>query len=104
MQNNKLVYGIIIGALVGGLTTLFDRETRSTTKMQYFNTKRKTNYYLKHPSEAVRKARVACNQFNDTFNSSADTAINTLEQVEQTIDKMQNKKDEGLKRIETNEE
>ena len=91
MKNNKMVMGVLIGALVGGLMTLLDKETRSTTMAQCKNAKTKTNYYVKHPSEAVKNARVACNQFNDTFNNSADSAINALEQVETTIDRLTNK-------------
>lgn len=97
MQNNKMVFGVLIGALLGGLMTLFDKETRSTTKIQCKNAKNKTSYYLKHPSEAVRNARVACNQFNETFNKSADGAINALEQVETTIDRLTNKEDSPKK-------
>lgn len=101
MKNNKLVFGIIIGALVGGLTALFDRETRNTTKLQCMNAKKKTNYYVKHPSEAVQNARIACNQFNESFNTGADNAINALEQVEQTIDKLTNKTSDSPKRMES---
>lgn len=100
MKNNKLVYGMVIGALLGGLTTLFDRETRHRTKLQCQSAKREGDYFLKHPSEAVKKARDACNQFNDTFSSSAESAINALEQVEQTIDKLTKKsEDKKLKSI-----
>ncbi|MFZ3577979.1 YtxH domain-containing protein [Virgibacillus sp. DJP39] len=91
MQNKKMVLGIILGGIIGGLITLFDQDTRSTAKGQYQISKRQTNYYLKHPSEAIRNARVACNKFNDTFNKSADNAISALEQVEQTIDTITNK-------------
>lgn len=100
MQNNKMVMGVLIGALVGGLVALFDKETRTTTKSQCKNAKDKTNYYVKHPSEAIRNARVACNQFNDKFNSSADSAISALEQVETTIDRLTNK-EENLEKIES---
>lgn len=102
MKNNKMVIGVLVGALVGGLITLFDRDTRSTTKAQCKNAKNKTYYYLKHPSEAVKNARVACNDFNNTFNKSADSAINALEQVETTIDQLTNKK-ESTKEIESAE-
>lgn len=102
MKNNKMVIGVLVGALVGGLITLFDRDTRSATKVQCKNAKNKTYYYLKHPSEAVKNARVACNDFNNTFNKSADSAINALEQVETTIDQLTNKK-ESTKEIESAE-
>lgn len=100
MQNNKMAIGVLIGALVGGLITLFDKKTRTATKTQCKNAKNKTNYYVKHPSEAIKNARIACNQFNDTFNKSADSAINALEQVETTIDQLTNK-EESRKEIET---
>ncbi|ASK61083.1 hypothetical protein CFK37_02155 [Virgibacillus phasianinus] len=100
MRNNKLLFGMMIGGLIGGLVTLFDRETRSRTKVQFLNAKRKTNYYVKNPSEAVSTARIACNKFNESFNSSADNAINALEQVEQTIEKITSK-NEQPKRLES---
>ncbi|WP_430788161.1 YtxH domain-containing protein [Virgibacillus flavescens] len=100
MKNNKLVYGMVLGALLGGLTTLFDRETRHRTKLQCQSLTRDGEYYLKHPSEAVKKARTACNQFNNTFNTSAESAINALEQVEKTIDTLTKKsEDKKLKSI-----
>lgn len=99
MQNKKLIYGMVLGALVGGIATLLDRDTRGRTKIQYQSAKRQTNYYLKHPSEAVRNARIACNEFNEKFNSSAESAINALEQVEQTIDKLTSKSEN--KRLES---
>ncbi|WP_099157616.1 YtxH domain-containing protein [Virgibacillus ndiopensis] len=93
MGKNKLCLGMLIGAIVGGVTALCDRETRNYTKYKMSGVKRQANYYLKHPSEAVRNAQTACNQFNESFNSGANNAINALEQVEDTMNKITKKKD-----------
>ncbi|WP_188455192.1 YtxH domain-containing protein [Virgibacillus oceani] len=91
MGKYKLCIGILGGAVIGGLTALCDRETRTYTKYKMRSGKHQAGYYLKHPSEAVRNAQRACNQFNESFNSGASNAINALEQVEETLNKISKK-------------
>lgn len=93
MGKQKLCLGVIAGAIAGGLVALYDRETRFYTKGKLQHVKTTTNYYLKHPSEAIRNAKDTCNQFNESFAHNADNAINALEQVEDTIGKISKKEE-----------
>ncbi|GGB59805.1 YtxH domain-containing protein [Virgibacillus dakarensis] len=100
MGKQKLCLGILLGAVAGGLTALYDRETRYYTKKQLQSAKSTTGYYLKHPAEAIRNAKDACNEFNEKFSVNADNAINALEQVEETLGKISKK--EEPKKLESN--
>ncbi|WP_042225027.1 YtxH domain-containing protein [Oceanobacillus manasiensis] len=91
MGNRKLVVGVLIGALVGGAITLFDRETRNYSRMKLTNMKYGSQSVLRNPSEAVRNVRKAFNTFNQNFSTGAQSTINALEQVEATLDKYTNK-------------
>lgn len=90
MGKSRLLTGIAIGAVVGGLVSLLNGKTRRYVKGQYLVTKSQVNYYAKHPSLAVRHAQNYVNQFQAEFTKGADQAINALEQVEQTIGKLTN--------------
>ncbi|MGY0692552.1 YtxH domain-containing protein [Virgibacillus sp. FSP13] len=99
MGRQKLCLGVLLGAMAGGLAALYDQETRYYTKNKLSSVKSTANYYVKHPSEAIRNAKDACNQLNASFNHNADNAINALEQVEETVNKISKK--EEPKKLET---
>ncbi|WP_337019238.1 YtxH domain-containing protein [Oceanobacillus massiliensis] len=93
MGKRKLLMGITLGAIVGGATALFDREAREYAKDKLTAAKSNSSYFMSHPSEAVHNLRDAFDQFNQTFADGAANAINALEQVETTLDKVANKKE-----------
>ncbi|HEX6593017.1 MAG TPA: YtxH domain-containing protein [Bacillota bacterium] len=90
MGKRKLFTGIIVGAVVGGLTSLVDREVREYTKNKCSAIKATSGYYIKHPSEAIRNARVTFDQFNQTVSTGVENTINALEQVEEALDTVTN--------------
>ncbi|HLR80853.1 MAG TPA: YtxH domain-containing protein [Bacillota bacterium] len=90
MGRRKLFTGIIVGAVVGGLTSLVDREVREYTKKKCSSFKETSGYYIKHPSEAVRKARVRFDEVNQTVSKGVTNTINALEQVEEALDSVTN--------------
>lgn len=51
--NNKLIKGILFGALAGAAITLLDRETREKTVVQVKGCGRTVWHYSKHPSELI---------------------------------------------------
>ncbi|HLR67492.1 hypothetical protein [Virgibacillus alimentarius] len=94
MGKRNLCLGMIIGAIVGGIATLINKDTRAYTKDKIASYKSKTTYFVKNPSEGVRKTKVAFNQLNDRINYNAENMVNALEQVENTLDKLSSKKDQ----------
>ncbi|GAB3805571.1 YtxH domain-containing protein [Virgibacillus kimchii] len=91
MGKRKLILSVVAGAAVGGVVALFDKETRSYTKQKLGTVKTSSSYFLKNPSEAVHNVRVAFDTFNKNFANGAENAINALEQVENSLDKISNK-------------
>src|SRR5699024_2521246 len=96
MGKRKLYTGIAIGAAVGGLIALLDRDARSYAKQKFHDAKDATMHYAKHPSEAVQKIKDKYEQFNTTCTSGADNAINTREQIEETTEKFSKKEPKKL--------
>lgn len=92
MGKKKLYTGVIIGALVGGLAALLDKETRSYTKEKLADVKEQSSYCLKNPSEAVKNLQDSFDQFNQKFMYQTDNAVKAIEQVEDTLDKVLKKK------------
>ncbi|SHG76805.1 YtxH domain-containing protein [Ornithinibacillus halophilus] len=91
MGRRRLYTSMAVGALLGGVYALFDKDTRNYTKEQLGNLKEKTSYIAQHPTETVHNVRETFNKFNSTFNYQAENAINALEQIETTLDKVTKK-------------
>ncbi|WP_163971007.1 YtxH domain-containing protein [Oceanobacillus halotolerans] len=90
MGKRKLMVGVVLGAILGGIVALFDREARQYSKHQLTVLKDKTTNSVKHPSETVHNLKVSFDKLNKSFTNNAENAINALEQVEQTLDKFTN--------------
>ena len=91
MGKRKLVIGMIAGAVAGGLATLVDSETRHYTKEKFVTAKEKTGIIVSNPSQAVQEARFAINRMNDSVSGTIAKAINTLDQVEGSLDRVTSK-------------
>lgn len=92
MGKNKLCIGVVVGALIGGLVTLTDQSTRAYTKRKMQDVTSKTKEAIQHPSDVIQTAKTRFNQYNDTIQNGADNAINALEQVESTLDRLSKKR------------
>ncbi|WP_085993180.1 hypothetical protein [Oceanobacillus senegalensis] len=91
MGKRRLISGMVIGATVGTIVSLLDKDTRDYAKSTLESAKSGSTYYIQHPSEAIVAVRNTVDRLNETVASGADNAINALEQVETTIDKFTNK-------------
>jgi|SRR5699024_1484929 len=87
MGKRNLLIGVISGAIVGGVVSLFNKNTRNYVKTKCDEAKVSSSYYVKNPSEAIHKAKQKVDSFNHTFSSGADNALNALEQVGDTLEK-----------------
>lgn len=98
MGKRKLLIGMVAGAVAGGLVTLFDKETRHYTKSKLSNAKSGASFVLKNPAEAVHQLQDKFDTISEKFTSGAESAINALDQVQETLGNMENKKE--IKEIE----
>jgi len=93
MGKRKLLSGMMIGAIVGGAVALLNKDARKYAQAKVISAKEKTSYVFKHPAEAVRASRMKIDYLNDHLINSFENAVNALEQVEQTLDRLVQKKD-----------
>ncbi|BFI97880.1 YtxH domain-containing protein [Priestia sp. Y58] len=73
-KRNKLVEGIVIGAIIGGAVSLFDKETRSSVIQGSKKLKDKTTNLIQHPELVT-----------DTVKEKYETIRTTIEQVSEDV-------------------
>lgn len=93
MGKRKLITGIVLGALVGGLTALFSKDTRVYTKDKCSSIQDKASHFVNNPSVAIHNTRIAFEEFTKTFVGGAGNTINALNQIEETMDKFLDEKE-----------
>lgn len=88
MGKRKLITGIIVGASVGGLVTLFNKDAREYAKEGLSELKVKTSDYVDNPSLAIHKVKDTVQTISTLVDDNTDGAINAIEQVEKTVNKL----------------
>ena len=73
-KRNKLVEGIVIGAIIGGAVSLFDKETRSSVIQGSKKLKDKTTTLIQHPELVT-----------DTVKEKYETIRTTIEQFSEDV-------------------
>ncbi|MGF9892839.1 YtxH domain-containing protein [Priestia megaterium] len=73
-KRNKLVEGIVIGAIIGGAVSLFDKETRSSVLQGSKKLKDKTTTLIQHPELVT-----------DTVKEKYETIRTTIQQVSEDV-------------------
>src|SRR5699024_11921773 len=79
--------GIITGAAIGGLVTLFNQETRKYVKDTAEEAYNQTNHFLQNPEDGVNKVRQGIVSVNRFVADNTDGAMNALSQAENTLQK-----------------
>lgn len=87
MGKRKLTTHVVIGAIVGGLIALTNKEVRLYTKSKGNCIKEKTGNFIQNPSETINQTRMKFEKVSERFSSEAANTINALEQIEQTVAK-----------------
>lgn len=91
MGKRKLILGVVAGAVAGGAVALLDKDTRSYACGKVKEVKDSSSYYISNPSEAIQGLQNTVDKVNQAFESGSANAMNALEQVEQTLEKVTNK-------------
>ncbi|MDX8046895.1 YtxH domain-containing protein [Gracilibacillus sp. S3-1-1] len=81
MGRQKLVKGIIAGAIVGGLITLTDRQTRVYVKTRLKSCSSKASYYVKNPADAVHQLNDNYTKYSELVSSGLTSVLDTLHQL-----------------------
>lgn len=88
MGKRTLFSSIAIGAVVGGAVSLFNKETRDYVKDKSSEAVDQVNYYAQHPNEAISGLKRTVNDVTTKIDENKTGALNTLDQVENTIGKV----------------
>lgn len=99
-ENNKLIKGILFGALAGAAISLLDRETREKTVVQVKDCGRTVWHYSKNPSELIEsfsdKVAVARQKIDEVTEDIA-FIVEKVNDIKESSDKLllSTKIDEG---------
>jgi len=88
MGKRTLLSGIVIGAVIGGAVSLFNKDARDYVKVLSDRAAGQATYYVQHPSEAVNNVKRTLTFITEKIDSNAVGAMNTLDQVENTLNKV----------------
>ncbi len=91
MGKRTLLTGIIAGASIGGLLSLLNKDAREYAKDTLSKSRDNLSYYVKNPTEAVEKIRHTALTVNNMIESNTSSAVNALEQVENSLNKVTKK-------------
>lgn len=88
MKGKKAFWtGIITGPCIGGLVSLLNKDARAYGKQLFKSTSDTVKYLAKNPEESVLKVKHAVESLNQFVNENASSALNAIEQVENTVNK-----------------
>lgn len=91
MGKETLIKGVFAGAIIGGIVTLTDRDTRSYVVKQVRLCGNKATYYAKHPADAIHQLNQNYSNCSKQISKGLSTAIDTLNQLQNTTSKIENK-------------
>ncbi|WP_071396141.1 hypothetical protein [Bacillus tuaregi] len=83
MSSSKFWKGVIIGAVAGGVISLFDRSTRNSVMESCRNTTGKVTHYVKHPQEAVDFVKESTARIRTTIEGVGDEVSFIAEKIEE---------------------
>ena len=92
MGKRKLIIGAVAGALLGALAMQFDKDAREYTKDSLSKLKENSSNILNNPTETVQNIRIAFDKLNANLAAGTENTLNALDQVENTLNKLANKK------------
>lgn len=87
MGKSKLWTGIIVGASIGGLVSLFNKDTREYVKESSTKAMDKAQYYTTNPDIAVTQVKQTVSKVNQVVSSNSKSAMNVLDQIEGSVQK-----------------
>lgn len=91
MGKQLLCKGIIIGAVAGGLITLFDEDTRRYASRKLSESKDSAGYYVKHPSDALNQFNHGYQKASKQISAGLSSVLSILNQLEEVTNSVEDK-------------
>ncbi|UFU00010.1 YtxH domain-containing protein [Radiobacillus kanasensis] len=88
MGQNKMLKGILIGAVVGGAISLLDRTTRKEVMKHGKALMDYSVYYKNHPSEALQDVQDFYSGVLQKASTFTDNSVDMLKDVEDFLEKV----------------
>jgi len=88
MGKRTLLTGMIVGASIGGLISLFNKDARRYAKDSLSQSYEKLTHYAKNPTTTVSQMKKSVISLNKMIASNTKSAVNTLELVEDSLNKV----------------
>ncbi|GAB2534579.1 hypothetical protein [Gracilibacillus alcaliphilus] len=88
MSKEKIIKGMIAGAIVGGLLTLTNRETRNYVKQGLQQCGNRVSFYMHHPTEAIHQLNVQYDYYSKQVSSSLTAVLEILNQLQDATNKL----------------
>lgn len=88
MGKRTLLTGIFVGASIGALVSLLNEDAREYAKESLAKSCDNLSYYAKNPADAINTVKQTVLSINETIENNAGSAVNALEQVESSLNKV----------------
>lgn len=93
MGKRRLLRGIVTGAVIGGIISLFNNDARHYAKEKMCATKEATTNLIKQPTETVSSMKQTVETLSHRFSEESNNVLNALEQIESTLGKVTKRSD-----------
>lgn len=93
MGKRRLLRGIVTGAVIGGIISLFNNDARQYAKEKMCATKEATTNLIKQPTETVSSMKQTVETLSRRFSEESNNVLNALEQIESTLGKVTKRSD-----------
>ncbi|KGP91017.1 hypothetical protein N780_17235 [Pontibacillus chungwhensis BH030062] len=94
MGENKLIKGMLIGALAGVVYALFDKDTRLEASTCVKRTSGKIREYAAHPSDAIHDFRLKYEHMAQAVTAGSEQAVHILDQLNEFLEKIESQSEE----------
>ncbi|WP_066185863.1 MULTISPECIES: YtxH domain-containing protein [Gracilibacillus] len=88
MSRDKVIKGVIAGAVVGGLLTLTNKDTRNYVTKGVKNCGSQVSFYLHNPVEAVQQLNNQYTQYSKQLSATLTSVLDILNQVQSASNKL----------------
>ncbi|SFM45933.1 hypothetical protein SAMN04487943_11956 [Gracilibacillus orientalis] len=95
MGKERLIKGILTGAIVGGLITLSNRDTRSYVTSRLEICGNRAAYYAKHPADTIHLLNVNYTKCSEQLALGLTSALNMLHQLQELTEKVDKRDNNG---------